>query len=521
MRRYIVLVLEKMKDKSQQSIACLALISIAAMLTACDGSSGRITDSSPDLVQILPNTLLAESLVGIWDAGSIEVLSSAGATVTDEKYYVIESSGNGALFLSQYDYMGDNFNGSSLDFPNCYTAGQKFPVSVHDNELFSFGTRWLKLLDDTTLGYATSADDALQSRFANVLSRSGPREFNPVCEGLPSTPPEEPESTMDEGNDNDSGNTLDLIPAEELQNLVPVPAAGAYIGMNTGDSANAISVSSREFLLGHEMAIERIFYGKQHWTLDRINIDQITNTYIQGRIPMVSYKVGAWKDVTSGKSDAIIDKLAGQIKESGIPILLTFHHEAEDDACFNATPDCGEGQTAQDFVDMWRYMHNRFTVLEVKNVSWNWVAMGWQWGPGGNDNVRNHIESMFPGSEYVDWMSADLYNMAGNCSLTAQQINNRWLQLQERGQGWYDWASQFNKPLALAEWGTFDDVLVEGRKAEWFRNASATLQSWTNIKAVVYFDRLHDGCDWRIDTGGEAELEGYRELIGAPWFIKG
>ena len=333
-----------MKDKSQQSIACLALISIAAMLTACDGSSGRITDSSPDLVQILPNTLLAESLVGIWDAGSIEVLSSAGATVTDEKYYVIESSGNGALFLSQYDYMGDNFNGSSLDFPNCYTAGQKFPVSVHDNELFSFGTRWLKLLDDTTLGYATSADDALQSRFANVLSRSGPREFNPVCEGLPSTPPEEPESTMDEGNDNDSGNTLDLIPAEELQNLVPVPAAGAYIGMNTGDSANAISVSSREFLLGHEMAIERIFYGKQHWTLDRINIDQITNTYIQGRIPMVSYKVGAWKDVTSGKSDAVIDKLAGQIKESGIPILLTFHHEAEDDACFNATPDCGEGR---------------------------------------------------------------------------------------------------------------------------------------------------------------------------------
>ena len=95
-----------MKDKSQQSIAFLASVSIAAMLTACDGSSGRITDSSPDLVQTLPNTVLAERLVGIWDADSTELLSPAGITVTDEKYYVIELSDDGALVLSQYDYMG-------------------------------------------------------------------------------------------------------------------------------------------------------------------------------------------------------------------------------------------------------------------------------------------------------------------------------------------------------------------------------------------------------------------------------
>ena len=91
---------------------------------------------------------------------------------------------------------------------------------------------------------------------------------------------------------------------------------------------------------------------------------------------MVSYKVGAWKDITSGNSDAIIDKLAGLIKESGTPILLMFHHEAENNA-------------------------------------------------------------------------------------------------------------------------------------------------WTNIKAAVYFDRSHEGCDWRIDTGGDIELDGYRDLINVPYFIKG
>ncbi len=323
------------------------------------------------------------------------------------------------------------------------------------------------------------------------------------------------------GSTNSSAISAPVIGAANSNNKVAIPDFGAYIGMNSGDEANGVTLAGRENLLGHKMAIERVFYPNRNWTLDRININQIVNSYVNGRIPMVSYKVGAWKNITSGRSDAIIDKLAGLIKDSGIPMLLTFHHEPEDDACSNNTPNCGEGQTAQDYVDMWRYIHNRFAALQVDNVSWNWIIMGWQWGPGGNDTVRNHIESMFPGVDYVDWMSADLYNMAGNCSLTAREINSRWRELGVEGQGWYDWASQFSKPLALAEWGTFDDKLVDGRKAQWLRNASETLKSWTNIKAITYFDRDHLGCDWRIDTGGNIELDGYRDLINDPYFIKG
>ena len=310
-------------------------------------------------------------------------------------------------------------------------------------------------------------------------------------------------------------------PEPHVNNQVAIPTSGAYIGMNTGDAANGISVAGREQLLGYKMAIERIFYGNQHWTLDRININRIIDAHNSGRIPMVSYKVGAWRDVLNGSSDAIIDTLAQQIKDSGIPILLTFHHEPDDEACANSNPDCGKNQTAEDFVAMWRYIHDRFAALDVNNVSWNWIAMGWQWSPSGDSKRRELIESMFPGPDYVDWISADLYNVAGNCSLSEKQINRRWTQLDELGQGWYDWASQFNMPLALGEWGTFDDVLVDGRKAQWYRNSSATLKNWTNIKAVVYFDRLHAGCDWRIDSGGDTELDGYRDLIKDQYFIKG
>ena len=236
---------------------------------------------------------------------------------------------------------------------------------------------------------------------------------------------------------------------------------------------------------------------------------------------MVSYATRSWKDVANGKDDAIIDKLADQIKASGIPILLNFDHEPDEEACLNSQPNCGKGQTSQDFVNMWRHIHDRFEAKGVNNVSWNWIVMGWQWGRHGNAERRQIIEDMFPGTEYVDWMSADPYNDAGSCSFTPQEIHDRWSSFEVRAEGWYNWASQFGKPLALAEWGTFDDVLQDGRKAQWFRDARNTIKSWDKIKAVAYFDRFHEGCDWRITTGGDQELAGYREFVNDPYFIKG
>ena len=303
--------------------------------------------------------------------------------------------------------------------------------------------------------------------------------------------------------------------------LVPVPQTGAYIGMNTGDAANGVTVDSQEALFGHEMAVERVFYAPDQWTESNINIDRIVSTFQEGRIPMVSYATPDWKAVASGQDDAIIDKLADQIKASGIPMLLTIDHEPDEEACLNSEPDCGLGQTSQDFVNMWQRVHDRFEAKDVDNVSWNWIVMGWQWSPNGNDERRQIIEDMFPGTDYVDWMSADLYNDAGGCSFTPEEINERWSSLETRGQGWYDWASQFGKPLALGEWGTFDDVLQDGRKAEWLRDAGETIKQWDNIKAVVYFDRFHEGCDWRLTTGGDVELAGYRDIIDDPYFIKG
>ncbi len=301
-------------------------------------------------------------------------------------------------------------------------------------------------------------------------------------------------------------------------NAVPIPVNGAYFGMNSGDFTNGITVASREALLGQQFTLERIFYGNQHWTLDRINIDNVIKAHNEGRVPAVSYKVGDWKSVTAGQSDAIIDKLANQIKDSQIPILLTFHHEPDEEACLNSEPDCGLGQVSQDYVNMWRHIHGRFEAIGVNNVSWNFIVMGWQWGPHGNAERRQIIEDMFPGNQYVDWISSDLYNVAGNCSLTASQVSNRWSQLQTQGQGWYEWASQFNKPLGIMELGTFHDANQPGRKAQWFRNAIDPIQDW-DIKAVAYFDRDHEGCDWRIDTGGDTELNGYRDLIRNPYFL--
>ena len=321
--------------------------------------------------------------------------------------------------------------------------------------------------------------------------------------------------------ENSTTSTSSTAPATPSGSPVPIPRSGAYVGMNTGDENHGVTVEGREALLGHQMAIERIFYPPSSWTVNNININKIVRSHQAGRIPMVSYATKSWQDVASGKDDAIIDKLADQIKASKIPILLTIDHEPDEEACLNSKPTCGKGQTSQDFVNMWRRVHDRFEAKGVDNISWNWIVMGWQWGPYGNAERRQIIEDMFPGTAYVDWISADLYNDAGSCTYTPQQIQDKWSSLEANGQGWYDWASQFNKPLALGEWGTFDDVLQDGRKAQWLREARDTIKRWNRIKAVAYFDRNHNGCDWRLTTGGDEELAGYRELINDPYFIKG
>ena len=41
------------------------------------------------------------------------------------------------------------------------------------------------------------------------------------------------------------------------------------------------------------------------------------------------------------------------------------------------------------------------------------------------------------------------------------------------------------------------------------------------LKQLFTLIDFNEGCDWRIDSGGDTELDGYRDLIKDQYFIKG
>lgn len=97
-------------------------------------------------------------------------------------------------------------------------------------------------------------------------------------------------------------------------------------------------------------------------------------------------------DISSGREDAALNKLARQIKASGVPMMLSFAHEFNGDWYTWGT----KTTTAAQFVAAWRRMHDVFATVGAKNVTWIWTP-----------NVVNarptiRLAPYYPGDQYVD-----------------------------------------------------------------------------------------------------------------------
>jgi hypothetical protein len=175
-------------------------------------------------------------------------------------------------------------------------------------------------------------------------------------------------------------------------------------------------------------------------------------------------------------------------------MFAVFHHEP-----FNETGGWG---TAAEFRSAYRHVVEVFRQEGAHNVAWVLVLTAWDYAQGRGDTY-------YPGGDVIDWIAADPYNW--------HQRDGRWISLATAAQGFYDWGSRTGKPLMLAEWGSTEDPRDPNRKAAWFDDASATLRGWPNIRAAVYFNNLHDGYDWRVDTS-PASLAAFRRLANDPYF---
>ena len=209
-----------------------------------------------------------------------------------------------------------------------------------------------------------------------------------------------------------------------------------------------------------------------------------------------------WSSIADGSQDAWIIRRADAFKAFGSPIYLAFHHEPENDLSRFGSP--------QDYAAAFRHIVDVFRAEGVTNVAFVWNMMGWSFDSRSGVDVN----AFYPGDDYVDFVAGDGYNH--------YPLSGNWVSFQQIFQPIYDFAVAHAKPLMVAEYGVMEDPSNPDRKGQWFRDALLTLQSWPQLKAMVYFDVYKDGhpcdhgqldvVDGRVPRPGERHRHGSRAV---------
>lgn len=284
---------------------------------------------------------------------------------------------------------------------------------------------------------------------------------------------------------------------------------GAFNGGALGDNLNALT--EFEAVAKKPVAIAN-FFNSWGGANPKFPSQAVQNIRNHGSIPMITWE--PWdttagvnqanyqlRDIADGRHDTYITEWAAAAKSSASPIFLRFMHEMN--GTWYPWARTVNGNTANDYIDAWRHVHNIFDGLGVTNVTWVWCVNTEY--PGSSS-----IGPAYPGDNYVDWVAIDGYNRGtvnGNQNVSfAAMIKPSYDQLQSIAGG---------KPVMIAENGTVEQG---SDKPAWFRNALKydLKVTFPRVKAYVYFN-LNKNYDNRI-TSTEASRYAFAESVGLSYY---
>ncbi|MCW1908638.1 MAG: Ig-like domain-containing protein [Candidatus Saccharibacteria bacterium] len=259
----------------------------------------------------------------------------------------------------------------------------------------------------------------------------------------------------------------------------PKVSKKAYWGASI--ESNGDPVSRFENATGTSLAIRRTFWQWDNATNLNSNMYKtIVNDLANNRLPFISVKGEAWKDMGSGKYDAEIDKMLKQLDSYGKPIWLVFNHEPEG----GCKPNCA-GPNGEDDVSGapgWRSMQirirQRMTAVGTKNVAFMPILMSYTWKDASGRN---------PSDWWVDgiWDAycVDHYNDTTNGSA----LNANWTTFT-------NWVEAKNIPYCIGEWGNRGTDATTANEMQAFWDWS--FDNKKDLVAYSYFDSSQNS-----DTG--------------------
>ncbi len=208
-------------------------------------------------------------------------------------------------------------------------------------------------------------------------------------------------------------------------------------------------------------------------------------------------RVIQWRDMADAQpGDELYEEFVAWIDrmiDVGPGTYVTINHEPE-------TNDSARNGDADDYVAMWR----RFVQL-LRERGGEETVVVWTMTSGAFSDGR--AELWYPGDDVVDVVGADLYNWH-----TCQGSDRPWVDLDSLLVEPLNFARDRNKPLALPEFASAEDRNEPDRKADWLRDAAATLarpEIADDLEFVAWFNVNAPGgtwpnCIWSHDSSVES-----------------
>jgi hypothetical protein len=219
----------------------------------------------------------------------------------------------------------------------------------------------------------------------------------------------------------------------------------------------------------------------------------------------------AYRDIIAGRYDESLRAQARGVAELGAPYFVTFDHEADGKERYNRRG------TPEEFVRSWRHIVDLYRREGAENAIWVWNVTGWP------DNL-DRLPSLWPGNEYVDWISWEAYNMTG-CDTMPHWTDVK--SFEESLAPAYEWIQQEgprhgidpDKPVMIGEMGTTD--IGPRETLRWYADIPQVLRKYERVRAVKVWDNLvSEGCDFRIGANHYArqgfELAGRDPYVNLP-----
>jgi hypothetical protein len=189
----------------------------------------------------------------------------------------------------------------------------------------------------------------------------------------------------------------------------------------------------------------------------------------------------------AGKWDAYITSWATAAGNWGHPFFLRFDWEMNAD-WFPWSVGVN-GNTAAQYVQAWRHVHDIFTSVGATNVTWVWC-------PNVDPSGRYaSLASVYPGDSYVNWTGLDGYNWGSPSMTFSQLFQSTYINLVTKVAP--------GKPVVIGETASTEKG---GSKAAWITDLLGTELpgAYPQIKAFLWFDKYDSDMDWPVETSSSA-----------------